>query len=419
MTVKKNESLGLQVECLESRMMLSSVAVNAAGDTGDEVIELQIKGETVEVFELSTVTQQFVYESDQPVQASDVRVQFVNDLYLPEEGVDRNVRVDSIEIDGAEFRTDASNVFASGVWDNDSGAIVDGLGLGSSLQANGFFQYGLAVEVEQIDFSGRTWDVVEGSATTEVLSVDPSGALTISGANGPLAISTRIDVEPGTFYDFSSFAFRSVEAGGFSSDSQPWATFGVDFYGDSGAQLGQSQFEVNTESGRDIFAELTPPAGTTSAYAWYWVDGFQADVNIPLQVEFFNVQAVEPVDDFVRPEAALVPTTLTNSNETIFNFAVDITDNLRIGQVPADSLTITGPGGFIADSILATGLPGNNDTFRRLIFFFQAPNGVFTPADNGIYQVALKPNKISDFAGNFAAETVLGNLEIAIGSANT
>jgi hypothetical protein len=362
-----------------------------------------------------TSTQVYTYETEAEIRPDQVRIDFVNDLYQPDQGIDRNVTVESIAIDGTEYLTDSNNVFATGVWSSDVEQIVGGFGLGNSLQANGFFQYGLTGRFDQIDFAGRTWDVVEGVATTDVFSVDPSGALTISGANGPLAISTRIDIDSGTLYEFSTFAIRNVEAGGFSDDSQPWATFGINYYNDFGQQTGQAQFEINSELGRDIFEELTPPPETTSAYAWYWIDGFASGVNIPLQIDSFDVVAVEPVDDFVNPEVMLLSSSLTENNETIFNFGVDITDDIRIGTVPGDSLTITGPNGFVADSILATGLPGSTDTFQRLIFFFQAPNGQFTSADNGLYEVSLKPNKVSDFAGNFADAGLLGTIEVAIG----
>ena len=132
---------GLQVESLEPRMMLSTVSIYATGSTGQENLALQVEGQTVQVFEnISTSGQTLTFETDQDLSSGQIRIAFTNDLYEP--GViDRNLTVEKIVVDGIEVSTQESDVFASGAWDPDAQAIVDGFGKGDTLNANGFFQF--------------------------------------------------------------------------------------------------------------------------------------------------------------------------------------------------------------------------------------------------------------------------------------
>ena len=110
----------LEVESLELRMMLSTVEIIAAGTTNQEIIDLQIGGQTVASFsELGTgafggQTQSRSFFTADRVTADDVRIQFSNDLFDAANGTDRNVRIDAIVIDGVRFETEDSSVFSTG-----------------------------------------------------------------------------------------------------------------------------------------------------------------------------------------------------------------------------------------------------------------------------------------------------------------
>jgi len=141
-----NTELQLQVETLEPRMMLSTVEIIAAGTTNQEIIELEIGGQTVASFsQLGTGAndgqfQTRTFTTAANVTADDVRIQFTNDLLDTATGADRNVRIDAIVIDGVRFETEAQSVFSTGTFVNADG-IAPGFGRGDILHANGFFQY--------------------------------------------------------------------------------------------------------------------------------------------------------------------------------------------------------------------------------------------------------------------------------------
>ena len=158
----------LALECLEERQMLSTVDIVALGDTGEETIELIIEGETVAVFEnvsgdvggVNINGRDFVtlsYSTDEVIDPAGIQVAFTNDLFDPENGIDRNVRIDSVvvnlEANGVPdeqteiltntiftFDTDDSTVFSTGTFRTADG-ITPGFERGDILHGNGSFTY--------------------------------------------------------------------------------------------------------------------------------------------------------------------------------------------------------------------------------------------------------------------------------------
>ena len=135
----------LAVENLEPRMMLSTVQIFASGSEGGEQFELQIDGNVVETFEIALGTdilndQVFTFETADPVNAGDIRIEFINDVFDPANGFDSNLIVDAIAIDGRRFETEASDVFSTGSF-LDADGIQPGFRQSEILNANGFFQY--------------------------------------------------------------------------------------------------------------------------------------------------------------------------------------------------------------------------------------------------------------------------------------
>ena len=128
----------------------TTINVFAAGDTANEIVELEINGVRVASFNLgenggapgdysSRDYTTLTWVSSGPISLH-VRVYFVNDTYDPSNDVDYNVRIDKIEIDGVGYETESPSTFASGVW-------IDGVGITSGflqkdrLNVDGFFQY--------------------------------------------------------------------------------------------------------------------------------------------------------------------------------------------------------------------------------------------------------------------------------------
>lgn len=121
------------------------IEIWAAGQTGDELMELEINGEVVDTWfvrDTNAATGNFLpyYYNVDGISADDIRINFVNDAFDPSTGLDRNLRVDRIVVDGVTFQTESPWVYSQGVF-------VDGLGVTEGsfnteyLVANGYMQF--------------------------------------------------------------------------------------------------------------------------------------------------------------------------------------------------------------------------------------------------------------------------------------
>ena len=131
------------VEPLEDRTMLTTISVFAKGGTGNELVTVNVDGRGT----LATISslptddfQEYQFFIDEPATANDIRIEFVNDLFNPAAGIDRDVIVDRIEIDGNIYQTENAAVFSTGTWTAADG-IQAGFGRGDTLHTNGYLQY--------------------------------------------------------------------------------------------------------------------------------------------------------------------------------------------------------------------------------------------------------------------------------------
>ena len=118
----------------------STVEVRARGDEGGEQFRLQIDGATVATFTTTTSDQTFSYVAAGNVTADQVRVEFFGDQWDPANGIDTNLIVDFIRIDGTTFETEAPSTFSTGTWSDPDGT-APGFKQSETLHANGYFQF--------------------------------------------------------------------------------------------------------------------------------------------------------------------------------------------------------------------------------------------------------------------------------------
>ena len=142
---KKADSFSLECEALEPRVMLSSVQLFAAGFEGTEQIQLKVDNEVVASFSLNAGAENgdfetFVYNSETTISADQVKVEFINDEYDPAAGIDSNVRLDAIAIDGVRFETEDKSVYSTGTY-LDIDGIQPGYRESEVLHSNGYFKF--------------------------------------------------------------------------------------------------------------------------------------------------------------------------------------------------------------------------------------------------------------------------------------
>ncbi|WP_207310418.1 DUF4347 domain-containing protein [Rubripirellula amarantea] len=138
-------TLVASLESLTQVDVVLPITIRAAGNEGEEEMQLQIDGVTVQTFgniggdpdarQFNT----FTYNSAPGVTADQVRIVFSNDLYDEANGIDRNLVVDSISIDGRVFETEAPTVYSNASWTGDT--LIPGFVQSETLHSNGYFQY--------------------------------------------------------------------------------------------------------------------------------------------------------------------------------------------------------------------------------------------------------------------------------------
>ena len=175
------ETSSLGLEMLEDRMMLSTVSIFAAGAAGDEAFQVKVNDQVVATFndvggDPSTRTfNQFDFTTDAAITADDIRVQFINDAFDPETGLDRNLFVDKIVVDGDTFETENASVFSTGIF-RDGGVTEPGFLQTEELNVNGsFFFSSDGATVTPSDPQTRIRVDAAGSEGGELIAVEVDG----------------------------------------------------------------------------------------------------------------------------------------------------------------------------------------------------------------------------------------------------
>ena len=123
-----------------------TVDASALGLNVDSVrFSIEIDGATPSVYEFAISPLQtgifdrvVTFTVDGPVDPSQVRIVFANDVFTPT--LDRNLRINSLTIDGVSYDAADSSVLSTGTWREEDG-VVTGFGRGNILHSNGFFQF--------------------------------------------------------------------------------------------------------------------------------------------------------------------------------------------------------------------------------------------------------------------------------------
>ena len=168
-SLHQNQPNSLSLEALEDRMMLSSVEIFAAGATGEENLDLLVNGEVVQTFfnvggDASTRQfERFTFETDQTVTPRNIGIRFSNDAFDPSIGLDRDLIVDRIVVDGVNVEAENPSTFSTGVFRN-GGVTGPGFLTTELLNINGTLTFSDPVSVignrVEFDALGTTGDEI-------------------------------------------------------------------------------------------------------------------------------------------------------------------------------------------------------------------------------------------------------------------
>ena len=173
----------------ESSSSGSFIEVLADGDTNSEIIELIINGTVVATFD--DLQSPLVYQANEDIVVSELQVAFVNDG--TENGVDRNVRIDGVIVDGVKYETEDQTTYSEGSWRPSDGC-DPGFKSSEYLHCNGFVQF----QVENrsagaISLETSIYSVSEGAGTVGVTLVRNDGSEGIVSIDYQTVANTAID----------------------------------------------------------------------------------------------------------------------------------------------------------------------------------------------------------------------------------
>ena len=160
----------------------STIIVQARGQTGEELIDLQIDEVTVATLAVSDTMMDDPYAINAAVTADQVRVVFTNDMYIPPD-YDRGVFVDRIVVNRVEIETEHPRVLSTGTWD---GTSDPGFKQSEVLGCGGYFQYGQVAMPLETFAPNQAWDGLQWPAEVGFDAGEFGAAQDISRLQNPV-----------------------------------------------------------------------------------------------------------------------------------------------------------------------------------------------------------------------------------------
>jgi RHS repeat-associated protein len=312
----------------------SLLQVQARGDEGGERFDLLIDDQVVQSFVTTTAFQTFSYATTKPIAPNQVKVRFTNDYYDPNRGIDNNLIVDYLTIDGKVFQTEASDVYSTGTWRSADG-VKPGLRKSEWLHANGLFHYDydgndgtrivirargdLGDESFSLLIDGRT--VKRWTATTAFTDYEFRSSRIVSPGQICVAFTNDLydkwrNIDRNLTVDFVSMnetVYQTEDRSVFSNGT--WLSA-------DGIQPGYGRGQILNSNGYFQFAEVPAPSPFDTA----WVSNATSVVVKPEKsstlptIDFERAANSTPLrhgDTIVNQFSALGVTVSTNNKDTI------------------------------------------------------------------------------------------------------
>ena len=160
-----------------------NIQIVARGDEGFEQFQVLSNGVVLGEFTVSTQFQTFEISTNNYTAGSDLRIEYFNDQFDPANGIDTNLIVDNVTINGDTRQVEDSSTFGFGTYVN--GGFPEGFNQSETLHTNGFFE---------VDFSGTGGGPV-GPVTP--ISFEDAGAFRgVVGGNNIINNPTSLQFGP-------------------------------------------------------------------------------------------------------------------------------------------------------------------------------------------------------------------------------
>lgn len=249
------------------------IQIYAAGQVGEEIMELQIGNDVVGTWGMSgtDATSSLFGEFSvgiNNVSIDDVRINFTNDLWDPSAGYDRNLRIDRIVVDGVTYQTEDPSVFSTGTWRAEDG-IAPGFRESEWLHSGGYLQFasvgsgnGSNIEIDaQGEIGEETMQLlIDGTVVQTFANVSTNPTTYSFRADGAIT-ADRIQIAfTNDLYDAQSGYDRNLTVDQIRIDGQTFqteapTTYTTGFYA-PGQGIVSGNYQTETLFGNGIFQYL-------------------------------------------------------------------------------------------------------------------------------------------------------------------
>ncbi|MEM6691716.1 MAG: PQQ-dependent sugar dehydrogenase, partial [Planctomycetota bacterium] len=292
-----------------------TITIFAAGNENDETMQLLLAGEVVATFEniggnaYGGQFQAYRYTSNEAIAIENVRIAFTNDLYLDNGRVDRNLRIDRVEIGSQVYQTEAPDTFGTGTFTGIG--FEPGFNESEFLHGDGYFQF----KAESNLGDGGTISLLTSNAT-----VDEGGIaeLTIVRENGSRGFAT---VDYATIAGSASNNDDFVGATGTIqfADGETRKVIEIATLDDSLVE-GNEQFNVTIDNvnGADL---LVPRTATVTI--------LDNEIELPDYVDFASVTGLTFNDDASQlgQSIQLTPNSRTREGSVFYDQAISLAED--------------------------------------------------------------------------------------------
>jgi Subtilase family/Ca-dependent carbohydrate-binding module xylan-binding/Calx-beta domain/Lysyl oxidase len=382
-------------ENLESRHLMASIQLFAAGVTNQESIQLLIDDVPVATWNNlggNAYAGQFVtlsHNTSGSLSPSQVRVAFLNDLYDVANGIDRNVRVDAIAIDDVRYETEAPDVFSTGTWKPEDG-ITPGYRQSEMLHTNGYFQYadtatnGSLIEIRaRGDEGGEQAQLrIDGAA---VFSFTTTTALSTYAFRAPATVTPdQIQVVfTNDLYDTAASIDRNLVVDYMAIDGVRFETEAISVFStgtwrpEDGITPGFRQSEVLHANGYFHYGQNLAPGIISLTLDELTVDEDQGQLNFvvfrtggadgEVQVDYATAFGTANGSDFTSTSGTLV----FGDGITSRVVSIQILDDNVTEGLESFSFTISNPSGGAALGAITTQsvqIADNDQVFQGVVF---------------------------------------------------
>jgi len=120
------------------------ITVSARGTNGEEKIALYVNGAPLQFWNLDTNFQEFTYIPDTEIVIDSLAIHFLNDRWEPQNGINYDVQVQHVTVNGTQYSSEHASTVSTGSWDQDNWC-APGSKQTQWLHCSGSFAYNIPV----------------------------------------------------------------------------------------------------------------------------------------------------------------------------------------------------------------------------------------------------------------------------------